>query len=473
MSRAQRYSYFIQTTDQLPLHLKDRVPFILANTEALLRKPEGEVVGPDGRVLMAGAVEFQTQITPGILTDLCDPDEIFTAELTMTHRFRSVYDPAIQRGIKDTSSGPKEFLRPSQIESMMKDIYDNKFECPQLMWNLRASETVWVYVRGARELRIYEGVATRPDTNHRHQSIIRVHRRYLQWVRDTGSTDMGSYNAQRTYGLVIYTDDFEGEAHRFYVYNFLGWRVSTSTAHYIESKTTESNLYSRLARELMEKSSVLGSANIEILGNHLSRNSAKMVTFGTLVDALKSSFPMLDENTYTEVLPFMLDFVAGLSTVRPNEIAVLSVAQRQRVRVASVADQAVMWHAYVRMAARIFEDGKAWVEPLMKLGKPYHHPRPEPKGYQGDLFSRDNPAWAEKGVIAPGKRGPRVVNNRQARQGAFELLCEVTGVAPRSLTPLSGIAATDETGADDDGDGDEVETIKIVRKNDEQLRQPS
>jgi hypothetical protein len=253
-------------------------------------------------------------------------------------------------------------------------------------------------------------------------------------VRETGSTVMGNYNPRRSYGLVIYTDAFQGEAHRFFVYNFLGWRVSTSTAHYIESKTAEPTLYSRLARELMEKSSVLGAANVEILGNHLSRNSAKMVTFGTLVDALKVGFPGLDENTHGEVLAFLLDFIGGLGSVRPNEIALLSVAQRQRVRIASVADQAVLWHAYVHLAARIFENGGVWTEPLMKLGKPYHHTT---SGYRGDLFSRDNPAWTEKGVITPGKKGPRVLNNRQARQGAFELLCEVTGVSPRSQ-PGSG-----------------------------------
>jgi hypothetical protein len=460
MSRVQRYSYFIPSVDHLPLHLKDRVPFILPNTEALLRKPESEVVAGDGRVVMAGAIEFQTQISPGILTDICDPAEMFTVDLTMTHRFRSVYDPAIQRGVKDTSSGPKEYLRPSQIEAMMKDIAENKFECPQLMWNLRAESTVWMYVRDTRELRIYEGVATRPDTNHRHHAIIGVHRLYLQWVRDTGSTEMGEYNPHRTYGLVIYTDNFQDEGHRFYVYNFLGWRVSTSTAHYIESKTGQPNLYSRLAREIMEKAPVLGAANVEILGNHLSRNSAKMVTFGTLVDALRSGFPMLDENTYTEILPFMLHFIDGLSMSRPREIALLSVAQRQRIRLASVADQAVMWHAYIRIAARTFEIGDGWADAVTKLALPYHH---GPSGYQGDLFSRDNPAWAEKGVIAPGKKGPRVVNNRQARQGAFELLCEVSGVAPRSLASLNS-SVTEKTDDDEDTDAEEVETIKMPRR---------
>ena len=88
----------------------------------------------------------------------------------------------------------------------------------------------------------------------------------FQWVRETGSTQMASYNSARAYGLVIYTDDYDGEAHRFFIYNFKGWRVSTSTAHYIESKTATPNLHSRLARELMEQSSVLGATNVEVMG---------------------------------------------------------------------------------------------------------------------------------------------------------------------------------------------------------------
>lgn len=433
MSTAPTFSYVLQSTDGLPLHLKDRAPFTLLNTEAIFRRPEDEVVGPEGRVLMAGAIEFQTQITPTLLTDVCDPEEIFKPEMRATHRFRCVYDPEIQRGVKETASGSvKEFLRESQIKSMMEDIDQNRFECPQLMWNLRVGESVWAYIRDARELRIYEGVATRPDTNHRHHAIVRFHRQYIKWQRETGSAVMGSYNPARAYGLVIYTDDYDGEAHRFFVYNFKGWRVPTSTAHYIESKTATPNLHSRLARELMEQSSVLGAANVELLGNQLSRNSAKMITFGTFVEALRTGFPELTDDDYESVKTFMLDFLAGLNTVRPAEIALLSVSQRQRVRNASVADQAVMWHAYIRLAARCMEDNINWGKVLQALAEPYTSLDADQKPkWTGDLFSRNNPVWSECGMIAPGKTGPRVVNNRESRQESFELLCKVTGVSPR------------------------------------------
>src|ERR1035441_845483 len=370
--------------------------------------------------------------------------------MRLTHRFRCVYDPEIQRGVKETPGGTKEFLRPSQIEAMTQDIMENRFECPQLMWNLRAGDTTWVFLRDTKQLRIYEGVSTRPDTNHRHHAIIEIQRKYLMWVRDTGSTKMGEYNPHRGYGLVIYTDDFQGEAHRFYVYNFIGWRVPTSTSDFIESKTHAPQLHAKLAREVMESSGLLGTRNVELLSNQLSSNSAKMITFGTLVDAIKGAFPALMEDKYEETKEFLVRFFEELNRVRPAEIALISTAQRQKVRTTTVADQAVVWHAYIRAGARLKETKPTdWQAALENLARPV-----QSGGALIDVLSRQNPAWSAKGVIAPGKKGPRVVNNRQARDGAYEYICEVVGV-PKTRTAAATEAVyaqpvQEEVGADGD-----------------------
>lgn len=416
-------SFVVCSENDLPRHLALRQPFSLGNTEMILHHPLEEVVADDGRVIMAGAIEFQTQVHAGLLTDVCDPSELYKPDLRGTHRFRCVYDPEIQRGVKETRAGPKEFLREREIESMMRDIEAGGFECPQLMWNLRAGETIWIYVRDPKQLRIYQGVATRPDTNHRHHAIIRFHRRYLRWVAETLSEKMGNYNPRRAYGLVIYTDDFQGEARRFCVYNFLGWRTAATTARYIESKTRSPHLHSRLARELMEKSGVLGHINVEILSNQLSKNSAKMVTFGTLVDSLRFAFPDLAEESYPDVLEYLVEFIAELSRIRPNEIARLSVSERQRVREASLADQAIIWHAYIRLAAWL-RDHKVddWRSRLQVLAIPYSYVS-NGQRQTCDIFSRNNPLWRVVGVVSPGKKGvPRVLNNRSSRQVAFERL---------------------------------------------------
>src|SRR5262249_55449999 len=255
-----------------------------------------------------------------------------------------------------TKDGPKEFLRESEIESMMDDIAKNQFECPQLMWNLRAGECIWVYLTKRKELRIYQGAATRPDTNHRHHAIIRFHKKYLRWVEETESIEWAGYNPDRQYALILYTDDYQQEAHRFYVYNFMGWRVSTSTAHYIESKTRTPALHAKLARLLMERSGILGTDNVEVVSNNLSRNSAKMVTFGTLHDGLKVAYPGLGEDELEPTLEYLVKFLQQLHKARPDELALLSVAQRKKVRDTTIADQAILWGAYLRLAAWLQEN---------------------------------------------------------------------------------------------------------------------
>ena len=401
-----------------------------------------EICDADGRIKFAGVIEFQASITPGQLTDYCDPDELHNPSLRTTHRFRSVYDPEIQRGVKETkSAGPKESLRESQVVSMMDDIHNDRFECPQLMWNLRAGEVVWVFLTKSKMLTIYQGVATRPDTNHRHQAIIRFHKKYLTWVEQTGSTEMPGYNPARQYGLVIYTDDFQGEAHRFYVYNFKGWRVSSSTAHYIESKTHVPAIHAKVAREAMERSGILGLKNVEIISAQLSRNSAKLITFGTLTEALKTAFPAITETDLPETLNYIVQFLDTLHSVRPAEIALLSVAQRQAVRDASVADQAVLWHGYFHLASWLQKNAAdSWRDQLAAIAQPVTY-----KSFTGDLFSRENPVWVDTAVMAPGKKGLRVLNNRQAREASFDILkAVVSGKGLNSIAtsqPPSGAVA--------------------------------
>ena len=156
---------------------------------------------------------------------------------------------------------------------------------------------------------------------------------------------MGSYKPSRQYSLAGYTDDHQGEAHRSYVYNALGWKVSGSTASYLESKTQSPNVHVKLARELMERSSVLRHENVEILKNHLPRHSAKMVSFNTLSQALRDAFPDVTDEHYQDVLNHLVRFVDALSQIRPNEIALLDASLRKRYRETSIADSAPLWSA--------------------------------------------------------------------------------------------------------------------------------
>jgi hypothetical protein len=242
---------------------------------------------------------------------------------------------------------------------------------------------------------------------------------------------MGGYNPSRQYGLVIYTDDYQGEAHRSYVYNALGWKVSDSTASYLESKTASPNLHVKLARELMERSPILGHENVELLKNNLPRHSAKMLSFKTLSQALLDAFPNLTSEHYQDVLNQLVNFVGVLNKIRPNEIALLDLSRRKRVREISLAGSAPLWSAYFRIAGRIFS-GKfpGWEEKLRVLNAEY-----TTGSFTGDLFNPLNPAWAAHKVAVVGAKGIQIRNNPEARRGAWTLLSKVLGIEAPLAAP--------------------------------------
>lgn len=425
--------FVVENESKIPVHLNERRSEVFQNTSIAFRHPELETLGQDGRIEKPNGVEMRTFITPGMLDFFCEPNEMWAPGLAEVNRFRSVYDPEIQRGQKETKGGSKTpILKEDNVASMIEDIMQGRFECPELMWNLRFRETTWVYVRDKRELRIYEGVATRPDTNHRHHAIVRAHRKYNEWKRETGSSEMESYNPSRTYALAIFSDDFQGEAHKFYVLNSKGQKVAAGKAHYVSSLTSDPHVHSRLAHDLMNRSGVLGNKNVEIVQSTLSKNSTKLVLFYTMVRGLAQSFPATpapDSQDYEALLQYLVDFVGALHESRPNEIALLNLQQRQNSRAQTIADQAIAWIAYFKLAAELRRQNQP-LDTLAMLGADYRH-----GDYQGDFLSRGNPLWQEKGVLVPdGKGGFRVVSNRAAQTNLTAAICELVLGVPSATS---------------------------------------
>jgi hypothetical protein len=322
----------------------------------------------------------------------------------------------------------------------MEAIQKKEFECPPLMWNLRSGEVTWVYVEKDHELLIYEGVGTRPDTNHRHHAIIRMENRYRKWVEEMNDVVWDEYNPQRPYPLLIYTDTKEAEAHKFYVLNTLGHKVSANKAHYVEAQTVNPQTHTRLAKELMDASGILGRQNVEIVQATISKNSAKMVGIYTLVRGLAQAFPAppSDDDSRAALVNYLTEFLAELSLARPNEIALLSVDRRQQARENTISDQAIMWVAYLRLAAAL-RNNPNWKRGVAALGATYEHTAEDGQvTFLGDLMDRTNPLWTERGVLVPAANKPgafRVVSNRNAQAQAYEVLKDVAERAIAEVAP--------------------------------------
>src|SRR5207249_6190189 len=140
------------------------------------------------------------------------------------------------------------------------------------------------------------------------------------------------------------------------------------------------------------------------------------------------ALPADDSDEYADLRQYLVSFVAELGRVRPNEVALMSVQRRQEVRIRSVADQSIFWIAYLRLAAWLREHAAGnWKAALASLGDTYQHEVTTPETsekkviFTGDLLSRDNPLWRERGILAATEKPGiyRVISNRYAQEQAF------------------------------------------------------
>ena len=441
--------FVVPSRKAIPPHLKGRTsPYELPNTTILFREqPRNKWLDSDHRLTGPSAVEFQTQVTPGQLADICDPNENYEASVAHSTRFRVVVDPQIQRGVKEAKGGRlQQILVEANVMSMMEDIQKGDFECPPLMWNLRHGEVTWVYIEDERKLIVYDGVATRPDTNHRHHAIIRKELGYRRWVQETGDEEWDGYVPERPYQLTISTDTFEGEAHKFFVLNTKGAKVSANKAYFVESQTANPHAHTRLAKKLMDDCGILTIRNVEVVQATLSKNTAKMVGLYTLVRGLEGAFSSVpsDDEKRQELLNYLCEFLTELSAARPNEIGLLSVELRQQARENTVADQAIMFIAYLKLAAYL-RSKPNWKAGVQVLGHKHRHIDDQGNVvWVGDLMDRQNPLWQARGVLAPAANKPgvyRVISNRNAQTQTYDTLREIVDAALISADTSSNAAA--------------------------------
>ena len=115
------FSFIVDSEEKVPLHLRTEPHPSTTSTgrnclQAAVRK---DFTAGDGKVQMAGAIEFQARTNPGTLTDYCDPDELHMRRSERrTGSARSTIHRS-QRVAKETKEGLKQYLRESNIDSMM------------------------------------------------------------------------------------------------------------------------------------------------------------------------------------------------------------------------------------------------------------------------------------------------------------------------------------------------------------------
>lgn len=225
-------------------------------------------------------------------------------------------------------------------------------------------------------------------------------------------------------------DTAEGVAH---AYNQEGDPVNATAAKYRH----QDSLAQGIARMLMDRSQHLGAKNVEVMSNRVSASSNKLCSFNTLSLAIEKLWPHVpfdgDEAETERQAEYLVKMWDALVAVRP-EYGFVDLSQRRAWRASSIAGSAVSIHGIVDLAAQLYPGDDFSV--LEGLTRPVTL-REEAAVKRVDLFSYDNPAWTDAGVLVRTKKKDKTGNeverlelrmSFQTRKAAGEVIRQHLGV---------------------------------------------
>ena len=381
------------TTETSPPLIQDGEPvFTLENVTAVSR---------NGKF-----AKYVTSITVGRIGELLESGQIWV-DYDYQRGFRVSYGA-------DGSEKRVPMVDRDRVNEIADKMLSNELYGGSLTWSLRRAEVEFRYEPLSKTLHILTGKPTIPDSNHRHQAVAKV----FGLVRSRGYPfDLNGYE----FPLLIEVLDLDEERALFFEYNQLGKPANPTRSKWIN----QADAHNSLTSQVISCSGFEG--NVELVTNNISKNSTKVVTFNALATALKAAFPDLDDSNFEDIKEFVTRFFNRLQTIRP-ETGSLTLSARKRGRESSIGDSAVAFYAYGMLAAdlRGFSD---WEQLLAKLGDPYQHVADNRSVWEGDVMSRENPAWNGT-VLLMGRSGHlQISNNRETRQFIHEKLREVVGLA--------------------------------------------
>ena len=349
--------------------------------------------------------KFSTAITVGRV-----------GELLKSEHIRVDYD--YQRGMRplykaDGTMDESPMLDKSRVNEIATKILDGRLYGGSLTWSLRKGEVDFRYDPRSRSLHIYKGQPTIPDSNHRHQAMLKV----FDLVKSRGyNFDFDDYE----FPLLIEVLDLNEESELFYEYNQLGKPANPTRSRWIN----QADLYSALTSQVVALSKLKGY--VELVTNNISKNSPKVVTFNALYTAVKAGFPELDDSNVDVIQPYVVSFIDELVMVRP-EAGHMPLSQRKIFRENGIGDSALAFYGYGMLAGDLMK-AESWRNKLAELKEPYRCVNKDGNPWTGDLMSRENPIWEGK-VLLRGAGGKlQISNNRETRQFMHETLQGAVGL---------------------------------------------
>jgi len=289
-----------------------------------------------------------------------------------------------------------------------------------LVWNLRPNSFDAYFDVPERKIYIYDGKIYLPDSHHRHQAILKA-----AMVYKSAPNEYPHFDLNKQFKVELYFLKKSDEGNYFFDKNQRPTPTAKSKAYDLTSLDDLSNL----AKRVIDLTPTL-AGNVNRVTDRLSAKNPNVVTLSTLRETLKhaSDSEGLDESEIEGYATVASTLLQLLTEVRP-ELGNLPLAERKRIRVASLVDAPIMFQGYGALISDFNVDvvklglskaAERWRTNLQRLAPTVGYTEGT---WRGDYFEKTNPLWGRLGIVKPGVSGkPTVSNNRAARIQAMRAL---------------------------------------------------
>jgi hypothetical protein len=342
-------------------------------------------------------------------------------------------DQDVQRGVKPECSGvPTElslaegypssnyiFISENADEIAEKLLEGRTVYLNPLVWNLRPGKFEAFFDAKESDFHLYSGKIYLPDSHHRHQGLLKAAKIFRE-----NPSDYPNFSLDKQFKIDLYFLSRLDEGNYFFDKNQRPRQTAKSKAFDL----TTQDVLSLLAKSFSEKSRALKN-NVNRVTDRLTSKNPQVVTLSTLREMSRALVREgdLDESEVEGLSQIMASFYDMLSDAR-CELAQTDVPTRVRIRRELLVDSAVMMHGYAGLMRQYMTDMSSmgsqramvhWKRRLNRLIDQYRF-----GDWSGDLFAKENPIWANFGIVKPSASGGSLsqVNNGATRSAAVKIL---------------------------------------------------
>lgn len=318
-----------------------------------------------------------------------------------------VYYPETQRGtkIKKLKNGEVKSVaicnekNIKEIQSAIKGEDNKKFYPSQITLNLlEQNNEVAIYNFEDKTLKL-TGVLTMLDGNHRTRAM---HRLYL-YSKVLGEDCGYKEKLEKLEFPILLTHFQPDEAKSVFSQFAKGLKISTSKAESFDM----SRASNRIVNKLNNHGSLKGM--IDENKTSISKSDEKhIVTFATLNNAIKESFPIIQsQKEENDIYEFLDLFFKELKEIFPE---MLSYEHRSLSREYSLVCENITFYGYLAIARLLYVKRfqNTWKDELKNIKK--------------IDMDKESEIWTS--IIRPGKTGLVMINNKQTRSILSKILEE-------------------------------------------------